>query len=64
MKIRELTSYLESIAPLAYQESYDNAGLIVGNADDEADGLGTIHLCHSMSANTRLVNSSVGGIRT
>lgn len=35
MKIRELTSYLESIAPLAYQESYDNAGLIVGNADDE-----------------------------
>ncbi len=29
--IRELTTYLETIAPLAYQESYDNAGLIVGD---------------------------------
>ena len=28
--IRELTNYLESLAPLNYQESYDNAGLIVG----------------------------------
>lgn len=33
MKLRELTSYLESIAPPAYQESYDNAGLIVGTPD-------------------------------
>lgn len=31
-KIFELTQYLEQIAPLAYQESYDNAGLIVGDA--------------------------------
>ena len=28
--IRDLTSYLETIAPPVYQESYDNAGLIVG----------------------------------
>ncbi len=35
MKIRELTQYLEHIAPLAYQESYDNSGLIVGYPDDE-----------------------------
>lgn len=35
MKIKELTNYLERIAPLSYQESYDNAGLIVGNAEDE-----------------------------
>lgn len=35
MKIKEITSYLESIAPLSYQESYDNSGLIVGNPDDE-----------------------------
>lgn len=35
MKIKEITSYLESIAPLAYQESYDNSGLIVGNPNDE-----------------------------
>ena len=35
MKIKDLTAYLESIAPLAYQESYDNSGLIVGNSNDE-----------------------------
>ncbi|HLS37583.1 MAG TPA: Nif3-like dinuclear metal center hexameric protein, partial [Sphingobacterium bovisgrunnientis] len=35
MKIKDITSYLESIAPLAYQESYDNSGLIVGNQNDE-----------------------------
>jgi dinuclear metal center YbgI/SA1388 family protein len=31
MQIKDLTDHLESIAPLAYQESYDNSGLIVGN---------------------------------
>jgi dinuclear metal center YbgI/SA1388 family protein len=31
MTIKELTTYLEEIAPLQYQESYDNAGLIVGD---------------------------------
>jgi dinuclear metal center YbgI/SA1388 family protein len=35
MTIQELTQYLEEIAPLAYQESYDNAGLIVGSASKE-----------------------------
>jgi dinuclear metal center YbgI/SA1388 family protein len=35
MKLAELTQYLESIAPLAYQESYDNSGLIVGHPDKE-----------------------------
>lgn len=35
MKIRELTGYLEQIAPLSYQESYDNSGLLVGNPNDE-----------------------------
>ena len=30
-KIAEITSYLEQISPLHLQESYDNAGLIVGN---------------------------------
>lgn len=33
MKIHELTNYLESLAPLAYQESYDNSGLLVGDPD-------------------------------
>ncbi|PTQ99893.1 dinuclear metal center YbgI/SA1388 family protein [Mucilaginibacter yixingensis] len=35
MKLYELTNYLESLAPLAYQEDYDNAGLIVGRPDAE-----------------------------
>lgn len=33
MKIKEITDYLETIAPLSYQESYDNSGLIVGDKD-------------------------------
>jgi len=35
MKLSALTAYLESFAPLVYQEDYDNAGLIVGNPDQE-----------------------------
>lgn len=35
MKLSQLTAYLESLAPLAYQEDYDNAGLIVGRPDQE-----------------------------
>ncbi len=35
MKIREVTDVIERFAPLGWQESYDNAGLIVGRPDDE-----------------------------
>src|ERR1700761_531608 len=35
MKLSQLTNYLESLAPLAYQEDYDNSGLIVGHPDQE-----------------------------
>ena len=35
MKLIEITNYLESIAPLNYQEDYDNSGLLVGNVNDE-----------------------------
>ena len=35
MKVRDITSVIEAFAPLSLQESYDNAGLIVGRADDE-----------------------------
>ncbi|HTE00969.1 MAG TPA: Nif3-like dinuclear metal center hexameric protein [Mucilaginibacter sp.] len=35
MKLSLLTTYLESLAPLAYQEDYDNSGLIVGQPDQE-----------------------------
>ncbi len=39
MKIKDITNYLESIAPLSLQESYDNAGLITGNKDTELSGV-------------------------
>ena len=35
MKIKNITTYLEKIAPLSYQENYDNSGLIVGNSSQE-----------------------------
>ena len=38
MKLREITSFLETLAPLAYQEDYDNSGLIVGYPDKEISG--------------------------
>lgn len=31
--IKEISNYLESFAPLAYQETYDNCGLLVGDQD-------------------------------
>ncbi len=37
MKISEILSSIEKISPLAWQESYDNAGLIVGNDNDEVN---------------------------
>jgi dinuclear metal center YbgI/SA1388 family protein len=35
MKISEITNYLESLAPLSSQESYDNSGLLTGSKNDE-----------------------------
>jgi dinuclear metal center YbgI/SA1388 family protein len=39
VKIKDVTNYLESIAPRAYQESYDNSGLLVGDAQAEVTGI-------------------------
>jgi len=39
MQIKNLTTYLETIAPSSYQESYDNAGLIVGDKQAEIKGV-------------------------
>ncbi len=33
IRLRELTTYLEELAPLAYQEDYDNSGLLTGTPD-------------------------------
>ena len=39
IKIKDVTRYLEEWAPLSYQESYDNAGLITGDPNDKVKGL-------------------------
>ena len=43
MKIKEILSILEEMAPLAYAEDFDNVGLLLGNPEDEATG---ILVCH------------------
>ena len=43
MKISELEGVLNEMAPLAYAESYDNVGLLVGNPNQEIQG---ILVCH------------------
>ena len=39
INIENITDFLESIAPLSYQESYDNSGLITGNKDTPLKGI-------------------------
>jgi len=43
MKIKQLLSILEEMAPLAYAEDFDNVGLLVGNSENEATG---VLVCH------------------
>jgi len=35
MNVAQVISFFEEIAPIQYQETYDNSGLQVGNAQDE-----------------------------
>jgi len=39
LKIKDITDYLESLAPPSYQESYDNSGLLVGDSMAEVSGV-------------------------
>ena len=39
MKIRDIINYLEEIAPLSYQEDYDNSGLIIGDKEEKIKGV-------------------------
>ncbi|HBK71804.1 MAG TPA: Nif3-like dinuclear metal center hexameric protein [Flavobacteriaceae bacterium] len=39
MKIKEITDYLEELAPLQYAEDFDNVGLLVGNYNTEVKGV-------------------------
>jgi len=48
MKIKEIISVLEEMAPLAYAEDFDNVGLLLGNANDDATG---ILVCHDALEN-------------
>lgn len=43
MKIKEILSLLEEIAPLAYAEDFDNVGLLVGDSNNQATG---VLVCH------------------
>ncbi|MCS6928088.1 MAG: Nif3-like dinuclear metal center hexameric protein [Saprospiraceae bacterium] len=39
MRVKDITATLEAVAPLHLQESYDNAGLIVGSPEQEVSGV-------------------------
>jgi len=39
LRIRDIVSSIEQIAPMSYQESYDNSGLIVGDYNQEVSGV-------------------------
>lgn len=39
MQIQQIISCLETLAPLSYQEGYDNAGLLTGSPDWEVSGV-------------------------
>ena len=43
MKIKQILSVLDEMAPLAYAEDFDNVGLLVGNSEEEATG---VLVCH------------------
>ncbi len=43
MKIWQLEGILNEMAPLAYAESYDNVGLLVGNPQEDIKG---VLVCH------------------
>lgn len=38
LKVKNITAYLEQLAPRSMQEGYDNAGLLVGDAEMEVTG--------------------------
>ena len=39
MRVKDIVSLVEQLAPLHYQESYDNSGLTAGNPNDEISGI-------------------------
>ena len=49
MKIAEVIQLLEKLAPPSYQESYDNAGLLTGNADGNAQAFFVLWMQQKLS---------------
>ena len=47
-KIKEILPILETLAPQAYAEDFDNIGLLVGNPETEVTG---ILVCHDALEN-------------
>jgi len=48
MKIKEILSVLEEMAPLAYAEDFDNVGLLVGDQNNDCKG---VLVCHDALEN-------------
>jgi putative NIF3 family GTP cyclohydrolase 1 type 2 len=53
MKIKEILSVLEEMAPLAYAEAFDNVGLLLGD-QNEATG---VLVCHDALEN--VINEAI-----
>lgn len=45
MKVKDIVNHLESLAPRAYQESYDNSGLLTGEPSQDVMGILTTLDC-------------------
>lgn len=43
MKLQKIISVLEEMAPLAYAEDFDNVGLLIGDKNQEING---VLICH------------------
>ncbi|PIE98584.1 MAG: Nif3-like dinuclear metal center hexameric protein [Polaribacter sp.] len=39
MKIKDITNYIEELAPLSYAEDFDNVGLLIGSYETEVTGV-------------------------
>jgi len=48
MKIKDIVTVLQQMAPLAYAEDFDNVGLLTGDIEDEATG---VLVCHDALEN-------------
>lgn len=55
MKVKDITEYLETIAPRAFQESYDNSGLLTGELSQEITGA-----LVTLDCTEEVVNEAIG----